>query len=198
MTTETITKACKRCGKEFSCQTKRQKSKLFCSAHCALLWRNEMDNPSKTESARQKIGEALHERMAGKPKTMAHREAMSRGKCGANHWNWKGGVSGVRKLAAAKLDFRLWRRTVLSRDGHACALCQRTDAKLHVHHILPFARFRSSAITPANGITLCAKCHVRLHRWMARRAESPEAKDSASYWIHGWIEFRSRATAQVR
>lgn len=55
-----------------------------------------------------------------------------------------------------------FRRAVLSRDGYKCQMCGATK-NLHVHHIKPYSEYKDGRTDPNNGITLCAKCHRKVH-----------------------------------
>jgi hypothetical protein len=56
---------------------------------------------------------------------------------------------------------RKWRAVVLNRDGDRCQMCAVRPGRrrLNAHHIYPKAIYPSIALEPANGITLCARCH---------------------------------------
>ena len=58
-------------------------------------------------------------------------------------------------------DYRELHRQVLERDGWRCQLCGSMQ-NLQVHHV----KFRSHSGSDAeqNLITLCATCHVHVHR----------------------------------
>jgi hypothetical protein len=52
---------------------------------------------------------------------------------------------------------------VLDRDNYSCQKCKKKNVKLHVHHIV--FRSKNGTDTPDNLITLCDKCHDKLHKW---------------------------------
>jgi hypothetical protein len=56
-----------------------------------------------------------------------------------------------------------WRKRVLKRDKYICQKCGHKK-NLHVHHILPFAKYPELRFELNNGITLCANCHIEEHR----------------------------------
>ena len=60
-------------------------------------------------------------------------------------------------------SYRKWRESVMERDGRKCVICGATD-DLEVHHIKPFAKFPDERLNIDNGITLCRKCHKRVHK----------------------------------
>ncbi|UYO61846.1 HNH endonuclease [Acetobacterium wieringae] len=59
--------------------------------------------------------------------------------------------------------YRKWRDSVLKRDGHKCQKCGSED-KLNVHHIKQFSLYKELRHDSENAITLCEKCHKKIHR----------------------------------
>lgn len=68
-----------------------------------------------------------------------------------------------------KRDERVWRKTVIKRDGKICRCCGRVVVqqlelaanRLEVHHVAP----RADQVVrwdPRNGIVLCAECHEKV------------------------------------
>lgn len=62
-------------------------------------------------------------------------------------------------------EYRVWRATVIRRDGK-CQCCGSLKDR-HAHHIqhatyAPLLRFE-----PSNGVTLCGGCHSMLHNKLA-------------------------------
>jgi len=56
-----------------------------------------------------------------------------------------------------------WRKSVFERDNFTCAICGKVGGKLNAHHIKQ-VKFRLDLILDIdNGITLCEKCHKRIH-----------------------------------
>jgi 5-methylcytosine-specific restriction endonuclease McrA len=58
-----------------------------------------------------------------------------------------------------------WAAAVKQRDGYRCTVCGRgTDSGtlIEAHHIIPLAQ--GGRNHPANGRTLCRKCHGKAHR----------------------------------
>ena len=56
-----------------------------------------------------------------------------------------------------------WAKKVYNRDKHTCQRCGKMDAPLHAHHIHSFSFFPYLAWDIDNGITLCEKCHHKVH-----------------------------------
>jgi len=61
-------------------------------------------------------------------------------------------------------EYKKWRAEVLKRDHFTCAVCGQVGGRLDVHHIKPFAEYPEYRIDVNNGITLCKKCHIDIHR----------------------------------
>ena len=81
------------------------------------------------------------------------------------HWYENNGVGETAKKRN-NYRYRLWRETVIKRDGH-CVLCGSKE-KLVAHHIKPFAEFPSLRTDIDNGVALCDQCHRRLHKEMRK------------------------------
>ena len=61
------------------------------------------------------------------------------------------------------IEYEQWRKTVLQRDGYKCKQCGNASIKLHAHHKKSFRLFPKLRFIPENGLTLCEKCHKKLH-----------------------------------
>lgn len=80
------------------------------------------------------------------------------GKRGAQHPNWKGGLTPVRQRLYSTIEWRRAARRVRDRDRRSCRVCH---AKGHtdIHHIIPFRVAPLLAIEEGNLILLCKECH---------------------------------------
>lgn len=61
-------------------------------------------------------------------------------------------------------QYRLFRKGVLARDKGVCQLCGAVEKTMHVHHIKAYKDYPKERTNVDNGITLCPKCHRRVHR----------------------------------
>lgn len=86
---------------------------------------------------------------------------------GEKNPNWKGGITKydeyTESIKGFKYKMRIWSGKVLERDNILCRMCG-SDEKLEAHHIIPV---RDSGIEDLfnvnNGITICRKCHMKIH-----------------------------------
>lgn len=116
-------------------------------------------------------------RLTGRPKTLAHRIAMSKSKIGLqmgeNHPNWKGGITSLNKRARSQKAYHEWKSAVLAKSDYKCCVCGREHGAmcdccghviyLHAHHLEPFAENIELRYDPANGKALCERCHSIEH-----------------------------------
>lgn len=90
--------------------------------------------------------------------------------------SWKGGTSYFQFLIRGTWKYREWRDFVYQRDEYKCRFCLETQ-NLNAHHFKSFAvllkenniktveaAFNCDQLWDLNnGITLCKKCHYKLH-----------------------------------
>jgi hypothetical protein len=82
---------------------------------------------------------------------------------GANHPNWKGGLTEASAKIRKSSDYKKWRALVFERDFYTCKKCYKTNMTLNADHILPFALFPELILSLKNGRTLCEDCHKKTH-----------------------------------
>lgn len=61
-------------------------------------------------------------------------------------------------------EYAEWRRSVFKRDGYTCKACGAKGGVINAHHIMHFATAPKLRLELSNGITLCKKCHRKVHR----------------------------------
>jgi hypothetical protein len=83
---------------------------------------------------------------------------------GKDHWNWKGGATPKNIMIRMSTANKNWRKAVFSRDNYTCQECGKRGVKINAHHIKPFAVYPELRFLVENGITLCKKCHIELHK----------------------------------
>lgn len=80
-----------------------------------------------------------------------------------NNPNWKGGIRKPNATIRASDKYKEWRKGVFERDKYTCQDCGQLGWELHAHHIKPFSKYPELRTELSNGITLCKKCHSKLH-----------------------------------
>jgi 5-methylcytosine-specific restriction endonuclease McrA len=69
-------------------------------------------------------------------------------------------------------EWKQLREVILARDSHRCRLCG-ADAYLHIHH----QDGDRTNDAPENLITLCERCHSRVHARKGRQGRPPELQE---------------------
>jgi len=95
---------------------------------------------------------------------------------------WQGGITPLRFQIKNNFMYRQWRSDVFTRDDFTCQECGQLGGKLNAHHIKSYSSliqfYEITTLEEAlncdelwninNGITLCRKCHKKLHRRLKR------------------------------
>lgn len=115
-------------------------------------------------------------RVAQTSKTLSGKELPHRR--GANHWNWKGGISEENHLFRNSGPYRSWRARVFKRDGWSCVMCGYRSVRprdIRADHIKPFSEFPELRLSVENGRTLCLPCDLK-HGWQLFREKNPRKR----------------------
>jgi hypothetical protein len=84
-----------------------------------------------------------------------------KGFCGnEKHWNWKGGITPLRKKLHSTGELKRWRIAVLKRDNYSCQNCGNRE-RLEVDHIKRWHEYPELRHDINNGRTLCHDCHKK-------------------------------------
>lgn len=118
-----------------------------------------------SEERRRKISEGSK----GKKLSDEHKRKLSEAHIGQfakeKHPNWKGGTSSENTIIRYSLEYKLWRKSVFVRDNYTCRMCNKRGCRLRAHHLWDFAKFPELRFAINNGITLCVKCHKKIHNF---------------------------------
>ena len=96
-----------------------------------------------------------------KAKFCSHRCRAKWAFTGKRNPKWNGGVS--RDQRDILPEYRNWRSEVYKRDGWECKICKFKGRMIVAHHIKIWKTFPKLRFKVNNGITLCRRCHCRLH-----------------------------------
>ena len=64
--------------------------------------------------------------------------------------------------------YQKWKSFVKTRDKGKCKICKSTK-HIHIHHIKNFKQYPHLRLEVTNGITLCQKCHIKIHKTQSRK-----------------------------
>jgi hypothetical protein len=95
-----------------------------------------------------------------------HLEFLKNAKRGANHWNWKGGITNRWDKLHNSLEYKTWRLKIWQRDNFTCQECGGQQSKknpLNAHHKKPKSKYPELILDLDNGQTLCRDCHDIVH-----------------------------------
>ena len=82
----------------------------------------------------------------------------ARTKRGAEHHNWKGGVTSEDKKLRSKFQ-KYTQQLVFKRDNYTCQICDAYGVPIQVDHIKGWAEYPKLRFEMANCRTLCMACH---------------------------------------
>lgn len=143
----------------------------------------------KTEEHKRKLSLSKMGKPAPKPPGFGkHVSVLMKGKRGAKHPSWRGGVTPIRNSIMKLPQYREWRNAVYSRDGYKCQMCGKLGGDLNAHHnkrVMEIIReYNIETIEQAercallwdvsNGIALCKPCHSKMEsaQWLPRSPRS--------------------------
>jgi 5-methylcytosine-specific restriction endonuclease McrA len=123
---------------------------------------DSLKNKPKSQEHKNKLSEYYGEKASwfGRKHTKQELEKMRNAQLGSKCYNWKGGITPINHMARRTFYYRTWRESVFKRDKYTCQKCSSVGGILNAHHILKF----SSHPELDNGITLCKKCHIDVHK----------------------------------
>ena len=126
-----------------------------------------------TEEHKRKIGKANKISKLGISQSREHKRKRSEAnkgiQVGDKHWNWKGGITPLRKKLYFSKEYKLWRRAVFERDNFTCIWCGEEGGELNVDHIKPWCDYPALRFAIDNGRTLCEDCHRKTETYGIHR-----------------------------
>lgn len=158
------TLTCEHCHSEFSARNwKPNYQPRFCSRQCHGMSKRAPVVPVRcVQCSKQFPRKEWHAR-----KTMGrgpfcgfqcYAEWQSQNMAGPDNPAWKGEPGNERNSA----EWSRNRKACLERDGFRCRICSSTE-DLAVHHKIPWAPGQIDPHAMGNLVTLCERCHHRLH-----------------------------------
>lgn len=107
--------------------------------------------------------------------TSEYRESHS----GEKAWNWKGDAATTIRDGRELPIYKDWRKSVFSRDKYTCQCCGVRNGngsyiRLEAHHILNWKDNKKERYDVDNGITFCAKCHLKFHSKYGKKNNTKE------------------------
>ena len=140
-------------------------------------------HPHKGHKQTEATKEKLRQAKTGLKHTEKSRRKMSEAKRGAKSYQWKGGIKSLQKRLRNSYKYKDWQQAVFVRDDFTCQKCGKRGGDLHAHHKVTFTKLTLEAkkclplfdwheacfsYSPLwdtqNGLTLCVKCHRKLHK----------------------------------
>jgi len=162
---------CEICCKEFKRGGLNPKAR-FCSFACKAEFQHRYNtgenHPRWNKDYSQHCGKEF---TSDNPTTLQRMKFCSK-KCadigglrykGKDHPNWRGIKSEVNRLRG-QAKYKKWSRDIMERDNFTCQICGKRGGTLNAHHLLSFTDYAEYRYEMWNGVTVCRKCHAKLHR----------------------------------
>lgn len=81
---------------------------------------------------------------------------------GKGNSNWKGGIAKKRHIEMGRIEYKLWRTKVFTKDNYTCQFCKEVGVYLHADHIKSWATHPKLRYEINNGRSLCRMCHYKI------------------------------------
>lgn len=117
-----------------------------------IIWLNRHDIPVRSTNKGRKF----------RPEVVENMSAAKRGlQLGDKNPNWRGGKVDPSARARVSYAHKMWSRKVRERDGR-CVSCGAIE-RLQAHHVLSWHKHTELRYDVSNGVTLCVRCHQKVH-----------------------------------
>lgn len=160
---------CEQCGKREQVIPARARKYRFCSYKCRGEWRSKHFSGEANPNWR---GGGIEKKCAYCGKPFSHKVSENKKFCskpcadkggfrytGESHPNYR---KDARRRNRGGSHHK-WVIAVISRDNATCQHCGASGIELHAHHVKPYRDNPELRFDVSNGITLCYKCHWKVH-----------------------------------
>jgi len=157
---------CPTCGQKFKYKVNRQK-------YCSLACRPSLRVYKKcvichtvfwSKRSTRKTCSLICTNKYHSVKMLGHKAFGNNDLKGSNNPNWKGGITPKNLSLRTSKKYIAWRQIIFERDKFTCQRCgDKKGGNLHAHHIKSFSKYPKIRLKIENGITLCEKCHKKIH-----------------------------------
>jgi len=145
-------------------KTRRKISETLKGRHLSEDTRKKLSKAIKGKHRSKETKRKISEAKKGKRASIA-----TEFKKGERHPNWKGGITSKNTKLWRSKEYQLWQKAILEKNNYTCQICgDNTRGKLHAHHLWQKSKFPELMFEIRNGITLCKKCHKKIHKKKGR------------------------------
>jgi len=181
-------------GKKHTEESKKKMSEFQKGRKVSEETRKKISVGNKGKKRTEEVREKNRLARLGKKASPETIEKIRESSMGPKNASWKGGVTPLYICIRCLPESINWRKKVFERDNYTCRFCGEYGGYVHAHHIDLFssilADFLSGypSLSPENdredlirlsykyepfwnienGITLCAKCHKAVHKYIHR------------------------------
>lgn len=140
-----------------------------------IPWIKDKHHSEETKEIISRKGKG---RGLGKERSFEVKTKIGESQKGEKNHNWKGGITPLRSFIRKCFEYNQWRSDIFTRDRFTCQDCGQIGGRLNAHHIKTIKSLTQyyeittkeevleckEIFNIDNGITLCRKCHINIHR----------------------------------
>lgn len=169
---EVPTCICEICGKTF--KGNKYNTNRFCSRECYNQYHN-IKNKERTCPCCGKIfiARVSKDKYCSQECNLKILHQLIKGE---NHPNWRGGITSENEQLRKSEEYKIWQQSVYKRDSYCCQICKSKEG-INAHHLYGWKEYPEKRFDINNGITLCQKCHIKVHQkygWASKEKMSPD------------------------